>query len=100
MDDLAQWLRAQLDEDERIARAAGGLAWLQPEDPWEFAVAIRDSEGERVVCNEGWPSKGQQVHIVEWDPARVLREIDAKRKLLDQYDRAMENRRAHPDDLA
>jgi hypothetical protein len=34
------------------------------------------------------------------DPARVLREIDSKRKLLERYERAMENRRAHPKDLA
>ncbi|NED73352.1 hypothetical protein G3I51_13565 [Streptomyces sp. SID9944] len=25
-------------------------------------------------------------HIAEWDPARVLREIDAKRQLLSQYE--------------
>ncbi|WP_408996816.1 DUF6221 family protein, partial [Streptomyces europaeiscabiei] len=49
MVDLVQWLHAQLDEDERIARAAGGLAWSRSEHPWDTAVAIRDSEGERVV---------------------------------------------------
>lgn len=86
MDDLVQWLRVQLDEDERIAREAGGLAWSRPEDPGDPA-AIRDSKGERVVCDEGWPSEGQEVHIAEWDPARVLREVDAKRRIL----RALEN---------
>jgi hypothetical protein len=30
----------------------------------------------------------------------VLREIDAKRQLVERYERAMENRRVHPDDLA
>ncbi|MDX3637823.1 DUF6221 family protein [Streptomyces europaeiscabiei] len=100
MVDLVQWLRAQLDEDERIARAAGGLAWSRSEHPWDTAVAIRDSEGERVVCDEGWPSEGQEVHIAAWDPARVLREIDAKRQLLARHERAMENRQAHPVDLA
>lgn len=82
MDDLAVWLRAQFDEDERIAREAGGLVWSRSEDPWDTAVAIRDSEGERVVCDEGWPSEGQEIHIAEHDPARVLREIDAKRRVL------------------
>lgn len=88
MEDLVRWLGQQLDDDERIARAAGGLAWHRPEDPWEFAVAIRDSEGERVVCIEGWPSEGQGVHIVAHDPARVLREIDSKRRLLAHYIKA------------
>ncbi|MDX3714401.1 DUF6221 family protein [Streptomyces europaeiscabiei] len=89
MVDLVQWLRAQLDEDERIARAAGGLAWSRSEHPWDTAVAIRDSEGERVVCDEGWPSEGQEVHIAAWDPARVLREIDAKRRTLIRCEEAM-----------
>lgn len=106
MDDLVQFLRAQLDEDERIARAAGGLAWFRPEHPGDPA-AIRDSEQERVVCDEGWPSEGQTVHIAEWDPARVLREIDAKRRLLDdllpdleQADRSIECEWGHSEDLA
>ncbi|MFE1748991.1 DUF6221 family protein [Streptomyces anandii] len=87
MDDLVLWLRAQPDEDERIAREAGGLAWSRPEDPGDPA-AIRDSKGERVVCDEGWPSEGQEVHIAEWDPARVLREIDAKRQIIALHARA------------
>lgn len=84
MDELVVWLRAQLDEDERIARAAGGLEWSRPEDPGDPA-AIRDSEHERVVCDEGWPSEGQEVHIAEWDPARALHEIDAKRRIVERY---------------
>lgn len=89
MDDLVQWLSAQIDEDERIARAAGGLAWSRSEHPWDTAVAIRDSKGERVVCDEGWPSEGQEVHIAEHDPARVLREVEAKRQLLEPHEPTM-----------
>lgn len=84
MDELVRWLGEQFDEDERIAREAGGLAWSRPEDPGDPA-AIRDSERERVVYDEGWPSEGQTVHIAEWDPARVLREIDAKRRIVAAY---------------
>lgn len=91
MDDLARWLGEQLDEDQRIAREAGGLAWSRPEDPGDPA-AIRDSEQERVVCDEGWPSEGQEVHIAEWDPARVLREIDAKREIVRAYQAAVAGR--------
>lgn len=85
MDELVRWLGEQLDEDERIAREAGGLGWSRSEHPWDTAVAIRDSKGERVVCDEGWPSEGQEVHIAEWDPARVLREIEAKRRIVDRF---------------
>lgn len=86
-DDLARWISEQLDEDERIARAAGGVGWLRAEHPGE-TVAIFDSRGEPVVYDEGWPTEGQQAHIAEWDPARVLREIDAKRQLLRLHGRA------------
>lgn len=92
MDDLVQWLRAQLDEDERIARAAGGVGWLRAEHPGE-TVVIFDSRGEPVVYDEGWPTEEQQAHIAEWDPARVLREIDAKRQIIDQHERYAAERR-------
>lgn len=54
MDDLATWLRAQLDEDERVAQAEAEHAheWFE---------------------GDGWG-----------DPARVLREVAAKRQLLDR----------------
>lgn len=92
MDEFVVWLRAQLDEDERIARAAGGLNWSRSEHPWDTAVAIRDSKGERVVCDEGWPSEGQEVHIAEWDPARVLRETAAKRAIIEHVAYELEDR--------
>ncbi|MGV9803908.1 DUF6221 family protein, partial [Mycobacterium sp. NPDC003449] len=81
MDELVRWLAAQLDEDERIARAAGGDVWRRQDDSSD-TVAIYDSKGEPVVYDEGWPTEEQQAHIVRHDPARVLREIDAKRRIL------------------
>ncbi|WP_405636977.1 DUF3825 domain-containing protein [Streptomyces sp. NBC_00117] len=89
MDDLVQWLGEQLDEDERIAWAAGGNVWRRQEYPSD-AVAIYASNGEGVVYDEGWPSEGQAEHIVEHDPARVLREIDAKRQVVSLYAEAVE----------
>ncbi|MEU9670372.1 DUF6221 family protein [Streptomyces bobili] len=81
MDDLVQWLRAQLDEDERIARAAEG-------DP------VFDGTGIVVERNlaPGFPDRVAGLispvatHIARHDPARVLREIDAKRQALDHYE--------------
>lgn len=83
MVDLVQWLTAQLDEDERILREANTSPEMVTGIPRSYAAAP------------------VALHIAEFaDPARVLREIDAKRQLLARYERAMENRRAHPDDLA
>lgn len=84
MNDLVRWLGEQLDEDAARATAAGGDAWRRQEHPSE-TVAIYDSKGEPVVYDEGSPTEEQQAHIVRHDPARVLREIDAKRQLLDEH---------------
>jgi hypothetical protein len=95
MDDLVQWLRDQLDEDERIARRAGDSF----RQIGETGVIVA-TEGDRAeeCASANWA--GVAEHIVAHDPARVLREIDAKRRIVERYERAMENRRAHPDDLA
>ncbi|MCI3240266.1 DUF6221 family protein [Streptomyces spinosisporus] len=77
MDDLVQWLRAQLDEDERIARAAGGTWWAPPDLPGE----VYDSGGVNIDAK----LKSFAAHIAEHDPARVLREIDAKRRMLELH---------------
>ena len=65
MDDLATWLRACLDDDERVARAA--------ERFWH---------GVRVES----ATMAEEDHVRRWDPARVLAEIDAKRRILDWVD--------------
>lgn len=75
MDDLTQWLGAQLDEDERIARAAGGTWWAPPDLPGE----VYDSGGVNIDAK----LKSFAAHIAEHDPARVLREIDAKRQIVE-----------------
>jgi len=92
-DDIAQWLGARLDEDERIARAAHVPNW--------------STDGRRGVyygVEDSWMTDALTTadadHIAAHDPARVLREIDAKRQLVERHERAMENRRAHPEDLA
>lgn len=99
MDDLVQWLRAQLDEDERTAREACKYAeaeWRLDEDgetvlwwPPEPHIAEKEREKGLTVVSDRW--RGQTIesggarlapHIVRHDPARVLREIDAKRRLI------------------
>lgn len=95
MDELARWLSMQLDEDERIARAAVaameriGSSVGAPVAQWvaDHHLVMRqpltDVEEVRIVTDcaaFGGPSAA--AHIAEHDPARVLREIEAKRGLL------------------
>lgn len=63
MDDLIARIRAAIDEDERIAKAA--VNWSYGAQEWADA-------GE-----PDW------VHIARHDPARVLRQVAAHRKILD-----------------
>jgi hypothetical protein len=85
VDDLVAWLRAQLDDDERVAREAGvsasGSRWHVAD---RGAVIVRDDDGMVVVFDEGSPSREEAEHIARWDPARVLAEVDAKRRILDE----------------
>ncbi|MGJ3223773.1 DUF6221 family protein [Micromonospora aurantiaca (nom. illeg.)] len=62
MDDLVIWLRQQLDDDEQAAVAAG------------HASHFYDCSGE---CFD---------HHERWDDARVLAEVEAKRRLLRQFE--------------
>lgn len=68
MDDLVQWLGAQLDEEQREAEAA--LKRTTTSRRW-----IGGRWVEEVVQPPEWRRSA-------WSPARVLREIDAKRDLL------------------
>lgn len=82
MGDLAQWLTAQLEDGESAARGAKGRTggrWTQDDGPPEDIV-LYDMSGKLTM--------GQARHIARHDPARVLREIDAKRKLVKLHGRA------------
>lgn len=115
--DLAQWLTAQLDEDERIARAAahlsGALSGGAPAvgERWRVSGSHADDGGtywsvttaspdlDRIPVVEmvgsgmsggGAHTKEVAAHIAEHDPARALREIDAKRQLVRLLTEALE----------
>jgi hypothetical protein len=100
VDDLVEWLRAQLDEDERVANAATEGPWrvtIRSDSPYAedgeiHTVAVHaryrnDSSPEpyRVVTHGDFHEaidRPDADHIVRWDPARVLREVEAKRRRL------------------
>lgn len=80
MDDLITWLRAQLDEDERIATRDGVLAG----DTWQVLEPLPGRVTAEVMRVGGTVAKLEEhdaEHIARHDPARVLREVEAKREI-------------------
>ncbi|NED75367.1 hypothetical protein G3I51_24190 [Streptomyces sp. SID9944] len=83
--DLPEWLRTQLDTDEQIARAATPGPWEQSgigEYGWGVSFG---RAGAGVEAEDSDQGRADADHIATHDPARVLREIDAKRHLLDEH---------------
>lgn len=71
VDDLIVWLHVQLDDDERVAREADGF------------YDDRDLSAELV--EEGFDQCVGDL-AARWDPARVLADIAAKRRILEAYE--------------
>ncbi|MEU4947712.1 DUF6221 family protein [Streptomyces lavendulae] len=110
MDDLVQFLRARLDEEEHLAKnaadhAAGAIAgkarkagrfdppydgnrWANDYDH-VFALDGREGQPRMVqIADCGGAAYHLTPHIAHHDPARVLAEVDAKRRLLNEYEAA------------
>ncbi len=122
MSDLVAFLNARLDEDEAAAKAAtsGPWQWDRREEYGEWGdrgpklmsltATWMSPEGTgpypvTVVSGYGYDAYGIGVedadaaHIARHDPARMLREVEAKRKILAEYERTRADRKAHPRDL-
>jgi uncharacterized protein DUF6221 len=90
MTDLVEFLTARLDEDEQVARAATKGPWSVNDE--SYAETIYSADGAAVVAGGRWggeasvfESTDDAIHIARHDPARVLREVEAKRTLLNTY---------------
>ena len=86
MTDIVEFLRARLDEDEATARAVEPLGHnfdMGGNRQDEKIAAVRIS----YASEDGYPrSRGDRnatEHLQRHDPARVLREVEAKRHLLE-----------------
>lgn len=93
MEDLVAFLRARLDDDEERAKASAGAPWVTlqgvgltqvlvdaqaiRDEKWKFGTLGHVASVERKVDAD---------HIARHDPARVLAEVDAKRRLLTQFE--------------
>jgi len=94
-DDLPVFLRARLGEDEQVAQDAvrslrcgchpGSFAgaWTSDDD----RVLISAEVGHGVAAASGYGGLEPEVaaHIACWDPARVLAEVEAKRRVIDEW---------------
>ena len=91
--DIVAFLTARLDEDEQIANAAVGQQWEHAfassrEDYsfWSIHTVHPDAvevAGTGFDNTGGIHDEGSAVHIARHDPARVLRDVAAKRRLMD-----------------
>jgi hypothetical protein len=83
VDELVAFVRRCLDEDERVAQAASGF-------PWEATISLSGDQGDVQGVTSAFEdyccSAEDATHIARWDPARVLAEVEAKRRILDDYD--------------
>ena len=84
-DDLVAWLREQVDEDERVARAAMHRPRSHPPTIGHWGYVHEDLvDGDGLVlAPRVWIPAAE--HIARHDPARVLREVAAKRRILDWH---------------
>ncbi|MGP3960345.1 DUF6221 family protein [Nonomuraea sp. 3N208] len=100
MDEQMAFVHARLDEDEQIARAATPGPWsYDPSNEWydgddfvtmtngqEFVGYGGPSPFRGAICITGEAGHAQSMkdaeHIARHDPARVLRDVQARRKTL------------------
>jgi hypothetical protein len=77
-DPLVAFLRARLDEDEQVARDAGAEAWRKAERP---SIWVTRADGPVAQTKDFEDA----AHIARHDPARVLRDVEAKRRIIDLH---------------
>jgi hypothetical protein len=87
--DLTEFLLALIAEDEAAAVAASAdddnTAETLGEDG-RWTASYRYVEGRNMtIYDEGGHSEEQAQHIARWDPARVLAECEAKRRIVELH---------------
>lgn len=95
MTDLIERIKAAIDEDERIVREVLNVSGDDRDQPtWTVETFVGDyanychvnTFGEEVGCGrEGFGGEELAAHIARHDPDRVLRHVEATRKLLGQH---------------
>ncbi len=110
MSDITEFLLARVAEDEQGARRA--LLFGHPDDATKYKTVfdtwhVRRQDERRLVIEahlganrprsvvSGYPLTDDALfdHIARWDPARVLAECEAKRRIISDYQRYVAERR-------
>jgi hypothetical protein len=107
--DLVAFLKARLDEDEAVAREAGGQRWrwdhgfgaMCNDKDCPYGHLVADGEPPTLLMEvHGFdihqPWQGAE-HIARWDPARVLAEVAAKRAILGIHEPVSLAPKFHPE---
>lgn len=81
--DLVAFLRARLDEDERVATSAPGPRWYLRENRDHMPVSYYLVADDATISVDGWIDPAARWHMLSHDPARVLREVEAKRRIVE-----------------
>ena len=105
MDDLAAFLRARLDKDAeaaRLAEAVGPSPWCESVEDGSYTNQRSDLDGVglvRAADSVGLWDREQSctlsmagvtaTHVAHHDPARVLAEVEAKRRIVARYEEAV-----------
>jgi hypothetical protein len=100
VNDLVAWLRGQIDEDERVAREAARANPGSAAEDWS-AERVDYQDSTSGIWGKVWGIVPRRVkgivlavcpadilprmatHIVRHDPAQVLREVETKRRIID-----------------
>ncbi|MFE7403208.1 DUF6221 family protein [Streptomyces sp. NPDC057557] len=93
MNDLVTFLRDRLAEDEQAALAASwdewdGSHWTarhREQRDGRWVIIDRADEGVTDVTPQAADDGAVARHIARQDPARVLREVEAKRRIMDWH---------------
>lgn len=80
--DIVEFIKARLDEDERLANAATD-AFMH---------------GDRIGIEPNKLHPSVRMHVYGWAPARVLREVEAKRRMLEWAQAQLDDFEDFPDD--
>lgn len=86
VEELAAFLAARLDEDEATAKAAASVAG--PDWTWDRDSRdgyLRTPSGTIMADALNAEDEEFRPHVARRDPARALREVEAKRAILDAY---------------
>lgn len=97
--DLVSLARYHLDEDERIARAAspspwveggyGDFGWTARSEAYLDPTVLDARDLLSIEVSDSERGKADLAHIIRHQPARALRAVAARRRIVDAYAEAL-----------